>query len=315
MLSRLADNLYWMSRYIERAENTARMLDAQHQASMLPGGAEQALSQWEALLRRSELVDRYQARHSELTAERILDFMVSDAGNPSSIFSCLQAARDNAKAVRVVLAPELWESVNTTWIEMRALIRTPSWHRDPGKVFEWVKYHSHLFRGVMIGTMLKDEAYFFSRMGTFVERADNTARILDVKYVAREKALTDAAGSADYYFWASVLRSVSAFEIYRKVYRDVITPTRIAELLIQRSDMPRSLLACMTELMLNLEQVADPKTSEALRQAGRLRAQIQYLRVDEAFEPDIHRFLGGFLQDINDLASLISEEFLVPLVH
>jgi uncharacterized alpha-E superfamily protein len=152
-------------------------------------------------------------------------------------------------------------------------------------------------------------------MGTFVERADNTARILDVKYVAREKASTDAAGSADYYFWASVLRSVSAFEIYRKVYRDVITPTRIAELLIQRSDMPRSLLACMTELMANLEQVADPKASEALRQAGRLRAQIQYLRVDETFEPDIHQFLGVFLKDINELASLISEEFLVPLVN
>lgn len=315
MLSRVADNLYWMSRYMERAENTARMLDVQHQSSMLAGGPDQARAQWRALLRRSELEGPYATRTDEVTAERVLFFMVADAENSSSIVSCLSAARENARAVRVALASEMWESVNASWLEFRSMVKSPTWLRDPSKIFEWVKAHSHHFRGVMIGTMLRDEAYYFSRIGTLVERADNTARILDVRYVADDLRLSQSSllGSADYYFWASVLRSVSAFEIYRKVYRDVITPIRISELLIQRAEMPRSLLACMNEVLTNLSKVANEHESEAVRRAGLLQAGLKYLVVDEAFEPKIHDFLSQFLRDVNQLGAQISEEFLVPL--
>ncbi|NBY13194.1 MAG: alpha-E domain-containing protein [Betaproteobacteria bacterium] len=313
MLSRLADNLYWMSRYMERAENTARMLDVQHQASMLPGDPSAADQQWQALLRLFELESKFLQRHERLEAGRVLVFMVADEDNPSSILGCISAARENARAVRVVLAPELWECVNSTWLELRTMLRSPRWRKDPGKILEWVKFQSHLFRGVMIGTMLKDEAYRFSRMGTFIERADNTARILDVKFVAPRQGSATPGGSADYYFWASVLRSVSAFEIYRKVYRDVITPIRIAELLIQRADMPRSLLACLNELLSNLEQVSLNGQSESIRMAGRMRADLQYLRVDDAFEPQLHSFLTQFMFQVDQLGQLISQEFLVPL--
>jgi len=313
VLSRLADNLYWMSRYIERAENTARLLDVQHQASMLPGGSGERDAAWSALLRLSELEDAYRERCGEVTAEGVLQFMVADTGNPSSIACCLGAARENARVVRVVLATELWETVNAMWLELRSRLRDPGWSRDASRFFDWVKMQSHLFRGVLIGTMLKDEALHFSRIGTFLERADNTARILDVKYVGHQARVSSTQDRAEYYFWASVLRSVSAFEIYRKVYRDVITPLRIAELLIHRPDAPRSLLSCMNEVMTNLELVVRQPQSPSLRSAGRLRANLQFLLVDAAFESRIHEFLTGFLVDVNALGRSISDEFLVPL--
>jgi len=313
VLSRLADNTYWMSRYIERAENTARLLDVQHQASMLPGEDGERDAAWGALLRLSELEAPYLERHGEIDADRVLHFMVADTGNPSSIACCIAAARENARVVRVVLATELWETVNATWLELRARLRDPAWSRDPRRLFDWVKMQSHLFRGVMIGTMLKDEALHFSRIGTFLERADNTARILDVKYLAHQHQPSAGQDRAEYYFWASVLRSVSTFEIYRKVYRDVISPLRIAELLILRPDAPRSLIACMNEVMTNLELVVRQPRSPSLRAAGRLRANLQYLLVDAAFEARIHEFLTGFLADVNTLGRSISDEFLVPL--
>jgi uncharacterized alpha-E superfamily protein len=313
MLSRWADSLYWMSRYIERAENTARLLDAQIQAGMLAGGQEQAQEQWRAFLELYELERAYLANRQAVSAEGVLSFMLADASNPSSIVSALAAARENARAVRVTLSPELWEAVNSTWLELRAQMRTPTWVRDPGRQLDWVKHQSHLFRGVMIGTMLKDEAYFFSRVGTFLERADNTARILDVKFVAHAQSLGQDQQRADYYYWSSVLRSLSAFEIYRKVYRDVVSPLKIAELLIQRVDMPRSLMACLNELLLNLEQVAPRPGMQSVRLAGRMRANLQYLAVDDEFEPRIHLFLTEFLQSIHALGMAISDDFLVPL--
>jgi uncharacterized alpha-E superfamily protein len=313
VLSRLADHIYWMSRYIERAENTARLLDVQHQASMLPGVDGERVAGWRALLQLYELEAPYLERHGKVGSERVLQYMVMDTGNPSSIARCLAAARENARVVRVVLATEVWETVNATWLELRTRLRDPGWSREPRRLLDWVKMQSHLFRGVLIGTMLKDEALHFSRIGTFLERADNTARILDVKYVTHRHREAPAQDRAEYYFWASVLRSVSAFELYRRVYRDVITPLRIAELLIHRADAPRSLLACMNEVMTNLELVVRQPQSPSLRAAGRLRASLQYLLVDAAFESRIHDFLTGFLVEVDALGRTISDEFLVPL--
>ena len=141
---------------MERAENTARMLDVQHQSGMLPGGNAQVLGQWTAVLRRSDLESAYFQRYSEITSRSVLTFLVADEGNPFSLVSCISAVRENAKAVRVVLAPELWESINSTWMEFRTRVVRSDWQRDPSKLFEWIKLQSHLFRGAMIGTMLRD---------------------------------------------------------------------------------------------------------------------------------------------------------------
>src|SRR5215470_7382630 len=182
MLSRTADHLFWMARYIERAENTARMLDVNIATSLLPQSAEVAEQGWRAMLSISELQGAFGAKYSSLTPRDVLDFMVRDAGNPSSIFCCLQAARENARAVRGVLTTEVWETHNDTWLELLKMLAGGVLKRDPSQLFEWVKFRSHLSRGVTIGTMLKDEAFYFTRLGTFLERADNTARIIDVKF-------------------------------------------------------------------------------------------------------------------------------------
>jgi uncharacterized alpha-E superfamily protein len=189
-----------------------------------------------------------------------MEFMVSDEDNPSSIISCLRAARENARAVRGTLTTEVWETQNQTWLEVNRMLKTGEFERDPGKFFEWVKFRSHLSRGVTVGTMLMDEALYFMRLGTFLERADNTARLVDVKFHAVENEFMGASSEHeqeyDFYHWSAILRSVSGFEIYRKVYRDVIKPERVAELLILRPDMPRSLHASLNEVVNNLGLVA-----------------------------------------------------------
>ena len=318
MLSRTADHLFWMARYTERAENTARMLDVNYQTSLLPQSAAVAQAGWQGLLSISELKPAYAAKYANINPRDVMDFMVRDEQNPSSIVSCLRNARENARAVRGSLTTEVWETQNQTYLEVIRMIKSGDFERDPGQFFEWVKFRSHLSRGVTMGTMLQDEAFHFLRLGTFLERADNTARLVDVKFHAVE---TDFMGSADkdqeydFYHWSAILRSVSGFEVYRKVYRDVIKPERVAELLILHAVMPRSLLGCLNEVMSNLAMVTSDPNSQTQRRAGKLRADLQYARIDEILATGLHAFLTQFLDRINEIGAHISREFLVPTTH
>lgn len=322
MLSRTADHLFWMARYTERAENTARMLDVNIQTSMLPQSAEKAEQGWRAMLGISELLDVFDDKYGLLTPKDVLDFMVRDPDNPSSIASCLTEARENARAVRGTLTTEVWETLNTTWLEMRGLLKDGLLEQDPSQFFEWVKYRSHLSRGVTIGTMLQDEALYFIRLGTFLERADNTARILDVKFHGAKKnghaepcpgQTIEQETQIDFYYWAAILRSVSGFEVYRKVYRDVITPARVAELLMLRADMPRSLLACMDEVVANLRQVRNDASGDTERLAGKLHAELKFGRIEDILAEGLHDYLTAFFERIFDLGNRVSRDFLVPL--
>ena len=320
MLSRTADHLFWMSRYTERAENTARLLDVNYQTSLLPQSTADVQTGWRGLLSISELKPAYAARYGEsITAQDVMDFMVRDEKNPSSIVSCLKNARENARAVRGTLTTEVWETQNQTYLEVIRMLRNGDFEHDPGKFFEWVKFRSHLSRGVTAGTMLQDEAFHFLRLGTFLERADNTARLVDVKFHAIQSDFPNVAGEEeqehDFYHWSAILRSVSAFEVYRKVYRDVIKPERVAELLILRPDMPRSLLACLNELIINLSMVTSDPLSETQRRAGKLRSDLQYARIDEILSAGLHAFLMQFLDRVNELGAHISREFLVPVTR
>ena len=316
MLSRTADHLFWMSRYSEPAENTPLMLDVNYQTSLLPQSAAVAQMGWQGLLSISELLPAYQAKHGEITAKDVMEFMVKDEGNPSSIVSCLKAARENARAVRGTLTTEVWETLNQTWLEVNRMLRSGEFERDPSQFLEWVKFRSHLSRGVTLGTMLMDESLFFMRLGTFLERADNTARLVDVKFHAVESDFFGAASEKDqeydFYHWSAILRSVSGFEIYRKVYRDVIKPERVAELLILRADMPRSLHASLDEVVKNLEMVANDQSGETLRRAGKLRADLEFGRIDEILATGLHAYLTQFLDRINELGGRISRDFLIP---
>ena len=316
MLSRTADHLFWMNRYTERAENTARLLDVNYQTSLLPQSEAVALAGWQGLLSISELLHSYKEKHDAIKAREVMDFMVKDEENPSSILSCLSAARENARAVRGTLTTEVWETQNQTWLEVKRMIKAGEFERDPSQFFEWVKFRSHLSRGVTVGTMLMDEALYFMRLGTFLERADNTARLVDVKFHAVESDFYGTANEKDqeydFYHWSAILRSVSGFEVYRKVYRDVIKPERVAELLILRPDMPRSLHASLNEVVNNLALVANDQSGETRRRAGKLRAELEYGRIDEILATGLHAYLTQFLDRINDLGAHISKDFLVP---
>lgn len=312
MLSRTADHLFWMARYTERAENTARMLDVNIQTQLLPQSAEAAEQGWRAVLGISELQPAFDEKYGLVSRKDVIDFMVRDPDNGSAIIACLTQARENARAVRGTLTTEVWETQNTTWLEMNVLLKDKVLQRDPSEFFEWVKHRSHLSRGVTIGTMLKDESFYFIRLGTFLERADNTARLLDVKFHGEDHELLGAT-DRDFYHWAAVLRSVSAFETYRKAYRDVITPERVAELLILRGDMPRSLIACMNEVVNNLAEVRNDISAETERFAGRLHADLKFNSMDDILKHGLHDYLTEFLEHVYELGNRVSRDFLLPL--
>lgn len=333
---------------MERAENTARMLDVNYQMSLLPQSVDDAEKGWKGLLSISELTGDFAQRHGAVTAQSVMRYMVSDEANGSSIRNCLMAARENARAVRGTLTTEVWETQNQTWLEFQRMVSDNAFEKDPSAGFEWVKFRSHLSRGVTVGTMLQDEAFHFLRIGSFLERADNTARLLDVKFHAVESEYfgsgmgsgmgmvgmgtgmgmgpgpgpngTQAQGQGpakdieyDFYHWSAILRSVSGFEVYRKAYRNVIRPEKVAELLILRPDMPRSLAACMSEVLSNLRHVANEQSGETLRRAGRLHADLQYGRIDEILATGLHAYLTQFLERVGTLGVGISRDFLVPV--
>ncbi len=313
MLSRTADHLYWMARHIERAENTARMLDVTYRMMLLPSSMKQPEQPWAAPwavpLITTGLASGYYALYPELTAQNVLEFLVTDLDNPSSICGSIFAARENARSVRGAITSEMWESINGTWIEFRNVSPQSLDASEIGNFFERVKLSSHMFRGVSVGTSLHDEAYHFIRLGTFLERADNTARILDVKYHILLPSPQDVGGAQDYYQWGALLRSVSAFEAYRKIYRDVIVPLKVAQLLILRMDMPRSLHACLNEIHDILEILAGSTGTEVRRMAGEMHARLHYGRIEDIMAYGLHEYLTDFLEQTNRLGQQVNQSF------
>jgi uncharacterized alpha-E superfamily protein len=322
MLSRTADCLYWMARYTERAENTARMLDVNHQTSLLPQPAEFLEQSWKKLLTISKLEEAFLAKYDVVNRENVLDFMIYETSNPSSIVSCLFAARENARVIRGKITSEVWETQNTTWLELQRILEARH-QADPSRLLEWVKHRCHLFRGVLYGTMLKNEAFYFINVGTLLERADNTARILETKYEDQDslKVLsTNTSGDEgtdgnffDFYHWAALLRSVSAFEIYRQIYSDQVTPKQVAELLIFNRQMPRSLVSCVNELIPLISEVKNQQSKEIERLLGKLKASMDFSDIDEVFEQGLEEFIEAFLERINHVADEFSNAYLIPL--
>ena len=309
MLSRTADHLYWMARYIERAENMARVLDVTYNMSLVPNAAESEAALWGPALRIAGDVAAYEAEYGAITAAGVIRYLAMDDENPSSIFSSLRSARENARAVRVAMSSETWENINALWLEFSQFFGANLSEGGLHEFCDWVKSRSHLFRGVSFGTMLRDDAFRFVRLGTFIERADNTARLLDVKYHLLLPSDEEVGGAVDYYEWSAVLRSVSAFQAYQKVFSDSIEPWRVAELLVLRDDMPRSLHACFDEIMPILEQLSR-RNSECRRLAGEVHARLHYGRMDEIFQEGLHEFLNDFIDSNNSLGVEIQRTFL-----
>jgi uncharacterized alpha-E superfamily protein len=310
MLSRTADHLFWMSRYQERAESTARMLDAHSRLSLLPRPPEAVLQGWAATLISLGMEEAYAESHDVMTARSAFDYLAFDISNPGSIVSCIRAARENARAVRGTLPSELYETVNATYLESRSFsAEVPEAARR--EFLEWVKYRAHLARGVTIGTMQRDEALCFTRIGTYLERADNTTRMLEARW--RDPGGDGERLNEEASEWAVLLRAMSAFETYRRICRAQVTPKQVTELLLMRDDVPQAVHRCLQELRRDLERVANGRSGETVRRAGELHAQFHYGLFDELAEDGITVLLDRFQQRLRDLGQRIAEDFLVPL--
>jgi uncharacterized alpha-E superfamily protein len=309
MLARVADRIFWMSRQMERAENMARILGVTSNLVLLDSGdlQEQNLL---APLSITETEAAYKERHDKLTLPALIEFMALDENNPSSIYSCLKWARENAHAVRWQITSEMWETLNATWIEMRAIPRGRVTGAGATQFFDWVKERSHLFRGVTYGTIVRGEAFNFSRLGTFLERADNTARILDVKYHILLPSVEDVGGALDYYQWTALLRSVSAYETYRQLYRDQIFPIKVAQLLILERRMPRSLAGCFELIIDSMDRIRGQGGQSAKRLAYELHARLSYADIEEVFQSGLHEYLTEVLADIGELGSRVQRAYL-----
>jgi uncharacterized alpha-E superfamily protein len=255
--------------------------------------------------------EAYKEHHEHIEPRAVFEFVSLDRDFSGSIISCLRAARENARAVRGSLTSELWETLNSTWLDARAMVARNAPTPDIGQFVEWVKDRSHLTRGVTIGTMLRDEAFHFTRIGTFLERADSTARILTA-HQTDLKPGADAGAVPDPFQWSVLLRALSAFEVYRRVYRDVITPVKVAQLLILRDDMPRSLIRCCKEVYSNIKSIANEQSAETERRAGEMHAMLHFTRMENILNQGLPEFLSQFLSRVNDLGDRVASDFLVP---
>lgn len=315
MLSRTADHLFWMARYIERAENLARVLDVTSNMSLVPNAAQSEEALWKPPVQIAGNLATFEAQYGTYNASNVLRYMALDKSNPSSIVSALCNARENARAVRVAMSSEMWENVNALWLELQARLKAGIDESNMSEFCDWVKARSHLFRGVTFGTMLRDDAFSFVRLGTFVERADNTARLLDVKYHLLLPSDEEVGGAVDYYEWRALLYSVSSFEAYQKIFRDSIEPWKVAELLVLRDDMPRSLHACFDEIAPILQHLCGKRGGECLRQAGELHARLHYGRMDSIFQEGLHEFLLEFIAQHNAMSNEVQRAFLNTRMH
>ncbi len=295
MLARAAESLFWLARYMERMDNVARLVEAAQSMS----GMSETADEWRSALVASGCDEGYFEKHDELTQAQALLYLTRDPDNPSAILSCLDRARTNARAMRTALTSDMWDAVNASWLDARRLTPDDFTPGRIGETIDWVKTVGTRFYGAYAGTMLRNEIYWFTRLGTFIERADNTARILDVKYHLLLPRDEGVGGAVDYYQWTSILRAVSAVRAYQAVYRTEVKPWNIADLLILRPEMPRSLRACYDNIEEALDQITEThggRRGECHRLAGSIAAGLRYGRIDDVFARGLHEYLTEVIE-------------------
>ncbi|HRD75711.1 MAG TPA: alpha-E domain-containing protein [Hyphomicrobiaceae bacterium] len=309
MLGRTANDLFWMARYMERAENMARLLEVGHRLSLLP--REEGQQEWRSTLRSAGCEAGFLARNSSFEAAEVIDYLLFDKDNPSSVYSCIAAARRNARAQRTAITREMWESLNSAWIAYASRSSDQISSNALPALFDWVRERSALFRGALLNTILRNDTYYFTQLGTFIERADNTARILDVKYYVLLPQNELVGGGLDSAQWAAILRSVSAHRSFRWVYRNVFKPWHIADFLILNPQMPRSLRSCYAELVTVLDELAASYKSRTSCQelAAETLARITNSDMPAIFQTGLHEYLLEFIASNTRLASEIATAY------
>jgi uncharacterized alpha-E superfamily protein len=313
MLSRTADNLYWLARYIERADATARILDAAQRLVVMPQVIGGSTNEWESAVATAGCVEAFRARYEKADARNVTHFLAFAPENPASIRNCIDIARQNARAVRTALTGETWDLINSAWHDLKRFDPERTQGEELSNFIAFVKETSLRFDGSAFRTMLRNDAYCFSRLGILIERADATARILDVKYHVLLPEEAQVGGPLDYFQWVSILRSVSARTSYHWVYRDSVKPWLVADLLILNRQMPRSLASCYENLSRYLDDLAQfyGRQGNSQRLARGMVTKFSNASMQEIFQSGLHEFIGRFIAENNRLGGAITEQYLV----
>jgi len=309
MLSRVADSIYWLTRYVERAENIARFVDVNLNLLLdTPLGVTQ---QWEPLIYTTGDHDLFRERYGEASAENVIHFLTFDTGYPNSIISCLRAARENARTVRETISSEMWEQVNDFYFMVQDAARSPL--SEFSHFFTQVKMASHLFVGIMDATMSHNEGWQFGQMGRMLERADKTARILDVKYFILLPSVKDVGSSLDELQWIALLKSTSGYEMYRKRQHRIV-PAEIASFLVLDREFPRSIQFCLLHAERALHHITGGTPgiwqTPAERAIGKLRSELDFITTEEIFDQGLHEFLDQIEISLNGVGNHIFETFI-----
>jgi uncharacterized alpha-E superfamily protein len=314
MLSRTAENLFWLARYVERAEYLARTIEATLRVTALPTAYTGQGNEWDSALLTAGVSSSFYSQYDEANEANVVEFLAFAASNSSSIRNCIEAARLNARAVRTALTTEMWATINSAWIELQeSWSKGASTREQLNGFLRFVQEASLRFDGSAYRTMLRNDAYWFSRLGVHLERADNTARILDVKYHVLLPEQEHVGGPLDYYQWSSILRSVSAQTAYHWVYRQTLKPWLIADLLILNESLPRSLASCYGNLVQNLDQigVAYGRQGPAQRHARGVRNRLEHSNMEDIFQRGVHEFIQEFIADNSRLGEIIGKQYLI----
>lgn len=309
LLGRTANGLYWMSRYIERAENMARLLDTGLRLALTETEASQ--DEWISVVTSAGLRDAFETRHSDFDAANVADFLLRDISNPGSVMSCMETARTNARMVRTALTRETWESINEAWMALKRMLARPLDERDLPQVLDAVKRETALIRGAFQGTMLRNEIFDFAQIGTLIERADNTARILDVKYYVLLPSVAWVGSALDNHQWEAILRSVSAHRSYRWCYDGEYRPTNVADYLILNRRMPRSLAFCYNGIASSLDYLADEYGERhACHELAHVKlTKLKSATIQDILDEGLHEFLTDFISDTNALGAAVATDY------
>ncbi|MDJ0820462.1 MAG: alpha-E domain-containing protein [Paracoccaceae bacterium] len=315
MLSRHADHLFWMTRYIERAETTARLLEVGARNALLPDISGGFRNDWDAVLQASGSVDAFLQKYGDVVQRNVETHLFFDQDNPSSVMSCLSAARENARVVRTALTASVWDAINTSYQELRQFQRTERSKFQLTDLTEWTRRTAYLVRGAITGTQLRDDGYHFMGLGASIERADNTARLIDVKYYVLLPSVSYVGSGLDQSQWATLLRSMSALGAYNWTYSGDITASKIADLLILNRKFPRSLVTSVEQSCEHLDSLARGygSSTDAQAAARGLYAELADAQVQDIFEEGLHDFLGR-MQSLNaDMAQKVQAAYLQGL--
>ncbi|MCU0826455.1 MAG: alpha-E domain-containing protein [Tabrizicola sp.] len=311
MLSRTADNLYWIARYMERADTVARLLEVGSRISLLPS-AHGYRSEWDSLLQATGMAAAFAQKYGDPVQRNIESFLFFDRDNPSSVASCITAARENGRIVRTALTSQVWDALNTAFQELKALEREERSRVDLGRLTDWVTRHAAMVRGAIDATLLRDDGFNFLNIGYYLERGDSTARLMDVKYYVLLPRLEFVGSGLDNYQWSTLLRAMGAQRAFHWAYGGEVTAAKIADFLILNPQSPRSLATCSAGLVNHLGRVAKAygRETEAQAKARALLAEVEGTTVDAIFDEGLHEYLTRYIRDAADLALAINEAYL-----